>query len=83
MKNGKPAPDIYLLAAERFGDGVKPGINFNVKNIYFQLYFLKKILLYVEKCLAFEDSANGILSARAANMQVKNHSPKYILFLFF
>jgi HAD superfamily hydrolase (TIGR01509 family) len=41
---GKPAPDVFLLAAERLG--VDPS-----------------------ECLVVEDSANGILAARAAGMR--------------
>lgn len=40
---GKPAPDIYLLTAQRLG--VSP-----------------------QRCLAIEDSKNGVLSAKAAGM---------------
>jgi len=43
VKNGKPDPEIYLLAAERLN--IDPA-----------------------KCLAFEDSNNGVKSAVAANM---------------
>lgn len=43
VRNGKPAPEIYLLAAERLG--VEPG-----------------------KCVAIEDSANGVRAAIAAGM---------------
>jgi HAD superfamily hydrolase (TIGR01509 family) len=42
---GKPAPDVYLLAARRLG--VDPA-----------------------RCLAVEDSLNGVLAARAAGMRV-------------
>lgn len=45
VERGKPAPDIYLLAAKSLG--VPP-----------------------EKCLAFEDIPEGIMSARAAGMEV-------------
>lgn len=41
----KPAPDLYLAAAEKMG-------------------------IAVEKCLVFEDSLNGLLSAKAAGMKV-------------
>jgi len=44
VKNGKPDPEIYLLAAQRLN--IAP-----------------------EKCLAFEDSNNGVKSAVAANMK--------------
>ncbi len=43
VMEGKPAPDIYLRAAQRLG--VEPG-----------------------KCVAIEDSANGVRAARAAGM---------------
>ncbi|MDQ2860898.1 MAG: HAD-IA family hydrolase, partial [Pseudomonadota bacterium] len=43
VARGKPAPDLFLLAAA--GLGVAP-----------------------ERCLAIEDSVNGILAARAAGM---------------
>jgi HAD superfamily hydrolase (TIGR01509 family) len=45
VARGKPAPDIYLLAAERLG--VDPA-----------------------RCVAVEDSASGVRSARAAGMRV-------------
>jgi beta-phosphoglucomutase-like phosphatase (HAD superfamily) len=41
----KPAPDLFLLAAERLG--VEPA-----------------------RCVAFEDSPNGVVAARAAGMVV-------------
>ncbi len=43
VTNGKPAPEIYLLAAQRLH--INP-----------------------QRCLAFEDSNNGVKSAIAANM---------------
>lgn len=45
VAHGKPAPDIFLYAAERLG--ADPA-----------------------RCLAVEDSANGVLAARAAGMTV-------------
>lgn len=45
VDEGKPAPDIYLAAADRLG--IEPS-----------------------KCVAFEDSENGVRSAVAAGMQV-------------
>jgi HAD superfamily hydrolase (TIGR01509 family) len=45
VTHGKPAPDVYLLAAARLG--VNPA-----------------------RCLALEDSANGVRAARAAGMPV-------------
>ena len=45
MKHGKPAPDIFLLAAVRLG--IAP-----------------------DRCIAFEDAKNGVLSACAAGMAV-------------
>lgn len=45
VSQGKPDPEIFLLAAKRLG--IQP-----------------------ELCLAFEDSANGVKAAMAANMQV-------------
>lgn len=45
VEHGKPAPDIYLLAAHRLG--VPP-----------------------DRCLAIEDSPNGVLSASRAGMTV-------------
>lgn len=45
VNNGKPSPDIYILAAEKIG--VSP-----------------------EKCIAFEDSENGVRAAVGAGMTV-------------
>lgn len=45
VKHGKPAPDIFLLAAVRLG--IAP-----------------------DRCVAFEDAKNGVLSACAAGMAV-------------
>jgi HAD superfamily hydrolase (TIGR01509 family) len=45
VPRGKPAPDVYLLAAERLG--VEP-----------------------ERCMAVEDTPNGLASAKAAGMFV-------------
>ena len=45
VRNGKPAPDIYLEAASRLG--VEP-----------------------ERCVALEDSTNGVLAASRARMRV-------------
>lgn len=45
VKNGKPAPDLFLHAAATIG--VSPA-----------------------ECLVIEDSANGVLAAKAANMRV-------------
>lgn len=45
VSNGKPSPDIFLLAAKRLNTAP-------------------------ELCLAFEDSSNGVRSAKAAGMQL-------------
>ena len=51
VKEGKPAPDLYLDVAKRLG--VSPSV-----------------------CLALEDSANGVLSAKRAGMQVFAINPE-------
>ncbi|KAL5476180.1 hypothetical protein EMCRGX_G026094 [Ephydatia muelleri] len=48
LKNGKPAPDVYLLAASRF---TSPPLS-------------------PDKVLVFEDAPNGVLSGKAAGMNV-------------
>ena len=47
IKEGKPAPDAFLVASQRF----------------------KKQPQNPSDCLAFEDSPNGVASARSAGMQ--------------
>ena len=53
LKRSKPAPDIFLLCAQRLG--IDPS-----------------------KCIAFEDSPNGITAARAAGMQVIAINSPYV-----
>lgn len=48
LKNGKPAPDVYLLAASRFPSPPKSP----------------------DQVLVFEDAPNGVLSGKAAGMNV-------------
>jgi pseudouridine-5'-monophosphatase len=53
LKRSKPAPDIFLLCAQRLG--IDPS-----------------------RCIAFEDSPNGIRAARAAGMQVIAINSPYV-----
>lgn len=66
VKRGKPAPDIFLIAAGRFKEQPKPE---NVSLIKFYKFSFK-IFLIIFQCLVFEDSPAGVTAALAAGMQV-------------
>lgn len=72
LKQGKPAPDIFLLAATRFDEKADPS---NVSHIIiFQLINLNIIF----QCLVLEDAPNGVEGALAAKMQVVMVPADYI-----
>uniref|UniRef100_T1GL88 Pseudouridine-5'-phosphatase n=1 Tax=Megaselia scalaris TaxID=36166 RepID=T1GL88_MEGSC len=59
VKDGKPCPDIFLVAAKRFDESPNPGKSakrFDVSPT-------------PEKCLVFEDAPNGVTAANSAGMQ--------------
>ena len=61
IKQGKPGPDPYLVASKRFSS-----LPICKLVPYLPIF---TVFLAPENCLAFEDSPNGVLSARAAGMQ--------------
>lgn len=78
VKEGKPAPDIFLVAASRFDD--KPNPSKVRKFIYISSYYFflcifslnynLYINIFLSQCLVFEDAPNGVQAALSAGMQV-------------